>query len=154
MPTEAETDMTLIVASCKFANAPTNDDMARTFRSWRPSAKVISIAEALKLQQTWEHVWVQPQDIHINRCSSQDRFVYRSLLPPVTIYISTKTLRTVAQWLRCCATNRKVTGSIPDGVIEIFHWHNPSDRTMARVESASNRNEYQEYFLEVKTAGA
>jgi hypothetical protein len=28
----------------------------------------------------------------------------------------------VAQWLRCCATNRKVGGSIP-GVIGIFHWH-------------------------------
>ena len=37
----------------------------------------------------------------------------------------------VAQWLRCCATKRKVVGSIPDGVNEIFHWHNPSDRTMA-----------------------
>ena len=32
----------------------------------------------------------------------------------------------MAQWLRCCATNRKVAGSIP-----IFHRHNPSDRTMA-----------------------
>ena len=37
----------------------------------------------------------------------------------------------MAQWLRCCAINRKVAGSIPDGVIGIFHWHNPSDRTMA-----------------------
>jgi len=27
----------------------------------------------------------------------------------------------VAQWLRCCATNRKVIGSIPDCVIGIFH---------------------------------
>ena len=27
----------------------------------------------------------------------------------------------VAQWLRCCATNRKVSGSIPAGVIGIFH---------------------------------
>jgi len=27
----------------------------------------------------------------------------------------------VAQWLRCCSTNRKVDGSIPDGVIGIFH---------------------------------
>ena len=27
----------------------------------------------------------------------------------------------VAQWLRCCATNRKVPVSIPDGVIGIFH---------------------------------
>jgi hypothetical protein len=37
----------------------------------------------------------------------------------------------VAQWLRHCATNRKVAGSIPDGVTGIFHSHNPSDRTMA-----------------------
>ena len=35
-----------------------------------------------------------------------------------------------AQWLRCCATNQKIAGSITDGVIGIFHWHNPSDRTM------------------------
>ena len=35
-------------------------------------------------------------------------------------------LRTaVAQWLRCCATNRKVAGSIPAGVSGFF------DRTMA-----------------------
>jgi len=27
---------------------------------------------------------------------------------------------TVAQWLRHCAANRKVAGSIPDGVIRIF----------------------------------
>ena len=41
------------------------------------------------------------------------------------------TATAVAQWLRCCATNRTIAGSIPDGVIGIFHWHNPSDRTMA-----------------------
>ena len=41
----------------------------------------------------------------------------------------------MAQWLRCCATNRKVAGSIPDGVIGIFHSHNPSDRTMALVST-------------------
>jgi len=28
----------------------------------------------------------------------------------------------VAQWLRCCATNPEVAGSIPAGVIGIFHW--------------------------------
>jgi len=28
-------------------------------------------------------------------------------------------------------TNRQIAGSIPDGVIVIFHWHNPSGRTMA-----------------------
>jgi len=37
----------------------------------------------------------------------------------------------VAQWLRCCATNWEVAGSIPDGLIGTFHLHNPSDRTMA-----------------------
>jgi len=37
----------------------------------------------------------------------------------------------VAQWLRHCATTRKVAGSIPDGVTGTFHLHNPSDRTMA-----------------------
>jgi hypothetical protein len=28
----------------------------------------------------------------------------------------------VAQWLRYCATNLKVAGSIPNGVIRIFNW--------------------------------
>jgi len=27
----------------------------------------------------------------------------------------------VAQWLRCCATNQKVAGSIPASVIGVFH---------------------------------
>jgi hypothetical protein len=34
-------------------------------------------------------------------------------------------------WLRHCAKSRKVAGAIPDGVIGIFHWHNPSGPTMA-----------------------
>jgi hypothetical protein len=33
--------------------------------------------------------------------------------------------------LRHCATNRKVAGSILDGVTGIFHWHNPVGCTMA-----------------------
>ena len=33
-------------------------------------------------------------------------------------------------WLRHCTTSWKVAGSIPDGVTGIFHWHNPSGRTM------------------------
>jgi len=37
----------------------------------------------------------------------------------------------IQKWLRHCATSRKVAGSIPDGVIELFHRHNPSGRTMA-----------------------
>jgi hypothetical protein len=33
-------------------------------------------------------------------------------------------------WLRHCATSRKATGLIPDGVIGIFYWQNPCCRTM------------------------
>jgi hypothetical protein len=38
---------------------------------------------------------------------------------------------TVAQYLRCCATKRKVAVSIPDGVIGNFYCHNPSERKIA-----------------------
>ena len=37
----------------------------------------------------------------------------------------------VAQWLRCCATNWKVAGLIPDGITGIFHRHDPSDHVVA-----------------------
>jgi hypothetical protein len=33
--------------------------------------------------------------------------------------------------LRHCATNRKASGSIPNGAIGIFHWHNHSGHTVA-----------------------
>jgi len=33
-------------------------------------------------------------------------------------------------WLTHCAKSRKVAGSIPDEVIEIFHWRNPSGHTV------------------------
>jgi hypothetical protein len=61
----------------------------------------------------------------------------------------------VAQWLRCGATNRKVTGSIPAGVsgffidIKSFRSHYGPG-----VDSVSNRNEYEEHFLGVKAADA
>ena len=54
----------------------------------------------------------------------------------------------VVQWLRRCATNRKVAGSIPDGVIGIFHRHNPSDPTMTLGSTQSLT------FPGVNTAGA
>ena len=61
----------------------------------------------------------------------------------------------VAQWLRCCATNRKVAGSIPAGVSRSFiHMKSFRSHYGPGVDSASNRNEYQEYFLGVKAAGA
>jgi len=54
----------------------------------------------------------------------------------------------VAHWLRCCATNRKVAGSIPTGVIGIFiDIKSFRSHCGPGVNSASNRNEYQEHFL-------
>ena len=60
----------------------------------------------------------------------------------------------VAQCLWCCDTNRKVAGSIPAGVTGVFidiksfrSHYGPG------VDLASNRNEYQEYFLGVKATG-
>ena len=73
----------------------------------------------------------------------------------IPIYYCPQFNTAVAQWLRCCATNPKVAGSIPAGVIGNF-----IDITSFRshygpgVDSASNRNEYQEHFRGVKAAGA
>ena len=45
----------------------------------------------------------------------------------------------------------KPAGSIPNGVIGIFQWHNPSGRTMVLGSTQPlNRNEYQVYFPGVK----
>ena len=59
----------------------------------------------------------------------------------------------VAQWLRCCATNRKFAGSIPASVsgffIDIFFRTHYSPG----VASAFDRNEYQEHFLGVNAVG-
>ena len=61
----------------------------------------------------------------------------------------------VAQWLRCCVTSQKVAGSIPAGVNGFFvHTKSFQSHYDPGVDSASNRNEYQEYFLRVKVAGA
>jgi len=69
------------------------------------------------------------------------RFFFKDELPSI---VGTA----VAQWLRCCATNRKVAGSIPAGVIGFFidikalrAHYDPG------VDSASNGNE-------IKAAGA
>jgi len=60
----------------------------------------------------------------------------------------------VAQWLRCCTTNRKVAGSIPAGVAGIFiDIKSFRSHYGLGVDSASNRNEYQEHFLGVKATG-
>jgi hypothetical protein len=73
--------------------------------------------------------------IHVQKVVTELQF-YAALMPkraqplPVSSYIHLKKNyrelnpvpgHAVAQCLRHCATNRKVAGSIPDGVTEIFH---------------------------------
>ena len=55
----------------------------------------------------------------------------RSLCPRELTQTSTKQGTQWRSWLTHCATSRKIAGSIPHGIIRIFHWHNPSGRTMA-----------------------
>jgi len=79
------------------------------------------------------------------------RSYYGNMCIYIYIYIYTLWVAAVAQWLKCCVTDRKVAGSIPDGVIGIFidiksfrSHYGPG------VDTASNRNEFQEHFLESK----
>jgi len=61
----------------------------------------------------------------------------------------------VVQWLRCCAANREVAGSIPAGVTGFFIYVKSfRSHYGPGVDSVTNRNEYQDYFLGVKAAGA
>ena len=77
--------------------------------------------------------------IHTHTHTHTHTYIYIYIYIYIHIYIYTyihtyayiHTGTAVAQWLRCCATNRKVAGSIPHSVIGIFHWPNPADRTMA-----------------------
>jgi len=87
-------------------------------------------------------------DITIGRFSVAISYIY------IYIYIYNATSRGTRwrSWLRHCATSRKVAGSIPDDVIGIFHWHNPSGRTMALgstqpLTEMSTRNIYSELVL-------
>jgi len=79
-------------------------------------------------------------------------------LPHSTIFSTLSHKRhgtAVAQWLRCCAKNRKVAGSMPAVFIGFFiEIKSFRSHYGPGVDSASNRNEYQEYFPEVKAAGA
>ena len=65
----------------------------------------------------------------------------------ISIWIKYRTVREGA-------TRRKVAGSIPGSVTEIFHWHNPSGRTMAlRYTQPLTEMSTRNISWGVKTAG-
>ena len=53
-------------------------------------------------------------------CIEYRNFALLLDVPENNVELSEPQGTAVAQWLRCYATNRKVPGSIPDGVIGIF----------------------------------
>ena len=106
----------------------------------RPGREIIlSRPFSAEIKNEWSHAFVSPIRLH-----GGDRHI--------TFYFSEGPR--VAQWLRCCATIRKVPGSIPAvsgfsvGIKAFRSHYGPG------VDSAFNRNEYREYFLGVKAAGA
>jgi len=72
-------------------------------------------------------VFVVLQPIYMNDVVLLFQFLFRKrkfLGPLIRSYGEVLLLHqgiAVAQWLRCCATNRKFAGSFPDGVIGIFY---------------------------------
>jgi hypothetical protein len=87
-------------------------------------------------------------------CDQYDRYVFTfNYSVDLEIYVQFMWSTRWRSWLRRWATSRKVTGSTPDGVIRIFHWQSFRPHYGPGVDSASNRNEYQEYFLGIKAAG-
>jgi hypothetical protein len=49
----------------------------------------------------------------------------------IKLFVSKGVTSKLRNWLRHCATSRKVAGSIPGGVIENLHLHALSGRTVA-----------------------
>ena len=83
--------------------------------------------------------------------------LYITLFTPTPLFTRDLYFRgtAVAQWLRCCATHRKVVGSILAGVSGFFiDIKSFRSQYGPGVDSASNGNEYQEYFVGEKAAGA
>jgi len=81
--------------------------------------------------------------VTITNCDTRCYVTFSNImLFDVVYYFSRGTQQ--RSYLRRCSTSWKVAGSIPDGVIGIFHLHNPSGHNW--VDSASKRNVYQEYL--------
>ena len=94
----------------------------------------------------WQHVSNSDCQLRFSKYKIKKRNLI--FIGPYIIVMGTA----VAQWLRWCATNQKVAGSIPAGVSGFFIDINSfRSHYGPGVDSASNRNKYQEYFLVVKS---
>jgi len=90
-------------------------------------------------RHSWHDSWRRVEYLHLS--VGLKVFTAAPLLRAGHVYTAGTA---VAQWLRCCATNPKVAGSIP-GCVSGFFIHIKSFRST----QPPNRNEYQEHFLGV-----
>jgi len=77
---------------------------------------------------------IETKTSKIHNCNWQWCYYRHIYWEPTTVVYSYQCVygvHTVEQWLRHCATSQKVAGSIPDGLIGIFHWYNPSNLSVA-----------------------
>jgi len=86
----------------------------------------------------WHCCFIHSQILTFSYCTSH----FNVLALCILFYLNPP--QEVMQWrslVRHCAASRKVAGSVPDGVVRIFHWLNPSRPTMSFI------NENQEYLV-------
>ena len=95
------------------------------------SIQIISLSNSVPLSPSSQHDSRQASlthslslSIYIYTHTHTHTYIYIFIyLLYIYLFIYLAGCTMLAQWLRCCATNRKVAGSIPAGVTGIFRWH-------------------------------
>jgi hypothetical protein len=100
------------------------------------SRSVVQILEqrlnTLKELEIWHYLF--SEFVFLPHNSFTYRYISAEVTNPTWSTDVFEEIKLFLSWRNClrhCSTSRKVAGSIPDGVIGIFHWHNPSGRNMA-----------------------
>ena len=130
-----------VVSMCKFCmlvfivvtGGPTAGDPPTVNHKWN-IIKIVYRISQWQSSQVWNlrHHYFYVSYFRATHAVLLFRYMFLSrkyaFISDISRYPESKLWRS---WLRHCATSWKVAGSIPDVVIGIFHWHNPSGLTMA-----------------------
>jgi hypothetical protein len=128
-PVSAGTHGCWILQSWQCGMKQTTD---RLLVSVRPTAEQeLPIFRLIRFRLPVHDVFRDPDHWIVSSIFSAILFNLRSLLKGGTGWRS---------WWTHCATSLKLPGSIPDGVVGIFHWPNPSGPV---VDSTCNISDYQ-----------
>jgi hypothetical protein len=90
-----------------------------------------NVRQNTKFRKLWQTVHALNRCSLSVICSCTGMQIFISFSPVLLVVVVVVVGRAVAYCLMHYATNQQVPGSIPDGVIGICQWHNPSSRTMA-----------------------